>query len=343
MDNSVFYLCYNRQYQINKSKNNQMKESQKTFLAVVTIFIFVVILAIFIKYNKKLDIQQEPIYIGHLYEKEKNGSRYDDNDENNILLARPLFKKTTDGWQAFPHDLEVSKRFGNTPGELASEVSLFPKQITWYLFNAQENIQTFVAQKPSEYKSLSDVGSSPVNNLILPNIEPNVEGWLGRRREFLISTKRDINFYNFTEKTGDINQFKSYVENIPEVKNLYKLEGTNDPESQDTIQLDKNVKIYTFKNKEEMAIVEFYLSNSWFDDFGILLVKDENNKWRRVFTSSSVDKDHDSITFSLKYVADFDGDGIKEYMLSLSGYDYDGYALYQEGMLNPVVYYWIYH
>ena len=111
------------------------------------------------------------------------------------------------------------------------------------------------------------------------------------------------------------------------------------------VELEKNAKLYTIDEKEEMAIVTFSYNCGSSKNFSILLEKNQNDEWQNIFSSNSFDpgeKNISGINFSLNSVADFDGDGTKEYIFNLDGYNYDGYALYQEGMTKPIVFSWFY-
>jgi hypothetical protein len=178
----------------------------------------------------------------------------------------------------------------------------------------------------------------------MPDIEVNTFGWHDPRKEFLLSTNGNVKFYDFTEKTiSDVNQFKPYFDDITEVQDLYQQEGLKDEYGecgQDGCQLEKKAAIYDIEDNKKIALLHFSLEGGVYTQYDILLTKDENGKWERAFTTSSFGE---KITFSLKAVGDFDNNGIKEYMFHLDGYNFNGYALYQEDMNKPVYFGWTYH
>lgn len=246
--------------------------------------------------------------------------------------ARPLFKKTANGWQAFPNDQEI----GNNPDALRRAYKLFPEKIKWYIFNHDQSLigeETVENNKPVAWwfnAGASKMRFDPAK--IKPNSAEKDD--YDASNDLILSTNKNIVFSKFKSRMADINSFESSVQNIKAIENQISY----------IKNAKKEVTIYSFNSVDVIAILNYIEVDDgcdWCDHQGFVLVK-RGKTWQLAFDHRrNIDQSYTGpyAAFSLKAVADFDNSGKDEYIFTFSigeaGY---GYILWQDGMTKPLVY-----
>ena len=242
--------------------------------------------------------------------------------------ARPLFKKSQNGWQVFPNGKDV----GNTPDALQQSYKLFPDEIKWNIFNHDQSLigeELVENKKPAEW--WINVGASEMQ-FDFEKIKQNSDeiGYYDTSDDLILSTNKNSVFFKFkTRETTDINVFESSVNYIKDVVNKI------DP----NVTIEKKATIYSVENVDVIAILDFkQISDEMIDKNCVVLAK-TGDKWEFAFDGQSINYDKDNVSFWLKTVADFDNDEKKEYIFTLSsGVNGFGYVLWQAEIAKPLVY-----
>ena len=264
------------------------------------------------------------IFIGHAYSF-KCPYYGCDKVEN---YARPLFKKSQNGWQVFPNGKDV----GSTPDALWQSYKLFPDKIQWNIFDHDQSLigeELVENKKPAEW--WINVGAGQMQ-FDFEKIKQNSDktGYYSTSDDLILSTNKNIVFFKFkTRETTDIKVFESSMNHIKDVINKI------DP----NVTIEKKAAIYSVENVDVLAILDFeQISDEMIDTNSVVLVK-TGDKWEFAFDGKSIDYDKENVAFLLKTIADFDNDGKREYIFTLSsGVNGFGYILWQDGIEKPLVY-----
>ena len=264
------------------------------------------------------------IFIGHAYPFKCPYYGCDKVDN----YARPLFKKSQNGWQVFPNGKDV----GNTPDALQQSYKLFPDKIHWNIFNQDQSLigeELVENKKPAEWWINVGAGQMQFDfDKIKQN--PDKAGHYDTSDDLLLSTNKNSVFFKFkTRETTDIKVFESSINHIKDIVNKI------DP----IVTIEEKATIYSVENMDVIAILDFKQITDEMIDINSVVLTKTGDKWEFAFDGKSINYDEDNVSFRLKAVADFDNDEKKEYLFTLSsGVNGFGYVLWQDGVEKPLVY-----
>jgi len=247
------------------------------------------------------------------------------------IYARPLFKKTQNGWQAFPN----GKELGNTPNALDQSYKLFPSEIKWNIYDegysliGEENVEN---KKPVEWwinAGAAQMRMAP--EIIKQNLDKEVD--YDTSADLILSTNENVKFSNITTRKtkniADVEIFELTIKNDKHARNRAVSNGI----------IQKSVTIYSVENVDVIAILDFqYISDDIWGTDSVVFAK-TGDKWAFVFDGRNLGYDEEFASISLKTIADFDNDGKSEYIFNLgSGINEYGYILWHDGITKPLTY-----
>ena len=248
------------------------------------------------------------------------------NDE--AIYARPLFKKTQNGWQVFPNGKDI----GYNPDAVKQSYKLFPSEIKWNIFNIDQSLigkKTVENKKPVEW--LINTGAAQMQidpKIIKQNIDSEADYDLSA--DLILSTNENVTFSKFkTRETADVEIFESAIKKVKDIGNITNTNGT----------IEKSATIYSIGNVDVIAILDIEQIYDQYIETNSVVLSKTGDKWDFAFDASSLNFDEDDVLFSLKTIADFDNDGKSEYIFNLlSGVHGYGYILWQAEIAKPLVY-----
>jgi len=243
------------------------------------------------------------------------------------IYARPLFKKTQNGWQVFPNGDDI----GNIPDDLRRSYKLFPSEIKWNIFNKNHSLigkKTVKNDKPVSGGINAGAAEMQVD---IGLINPDKKIFYDQSADLILSTNKNVVFSKFnTRETTDIEIYESAVKNIRSAENKADIIGS----------IEKSATIYSIENVDVIAILNFTQITEEIIDTDCVVLTKTGDKWEFVFDGRSFGYDDErKVWFELRIIADFDNDGKNEYIFDLSsGVNGFGYVLWHDVITKPLVY-----